>query len=195
MKYKLLVPFIAIIVTTGGLLGTFIIGGPTQANKFSESSRMLGHIELVAKDSDGNIKAYRQVDNIVVNVGKSCAIIHIFGIPTGSNGTGTACGGQFVNTFNLVAIGTGTTAAQATDTSLIAQVGSRANNGTMTLINSTSNAPYVILQDTFRPNTTISEAGIFDSATGGHMFARQQFTPISLGATDTLTVTWRVTLD
>jgi len=195
MKYKPLLSFIAIIAMAGGLLVTFNVGSSPQTNKFSESSGMLGHIELVAKDSDGNIKAYRQTDNIIVNVGKSCAAIHIFGVPTGSNGTGTACGGQLVNPFNLMAIGTSTTAAQATDTALVAQVGSRVNNGTMTLINSTANAPYVILQDTFRPNAAIAEAGIFDSATGGHMFARQQFTPISLGATDTLTVTWRISLN
>ncbi len=197
MKSKLLVPFgIAIFAVAGLLLNSGGFTTVSQANKLTESPFMLGHIELIAKDNNGNIKAYRQTDNLVVNTGKSCAAVHIFGVP--ANGTATACGGQTAAAFNAIGIGTATAAVAAGDTALGAQSGSRATNGTFTLINATANAPYYSLQTTFRPGaSTIAESGIFDqvaTGAGSHMFAHQTFTGIALGATDTLTVTWRVTL-
>ncbi len=200
-KSKLLIPFgIAIFAVAGLLLNSGGFTTVTQANKLTESPFMLGHIELIAKDNNGNIKAYRQTDNLVVNTGKSCAAVHIFGVPTNSTQS-TACGGQTAAAFNAIGIGTATAVA-AGDTALGAQVGSRAqNNGTSSasLINATTpSTPYYSLQDQFRPGvSTIAESGIFDqvaTGTGSHMFAHQTFTGITLGATDTLTVTWRVTL-
>ncbi len=37
-----------------------------------ESGTMMGHVEYVLRDSDGNIKSYVQGDNIVVNKGDDC---------------------------------------------------------------------------------------------------------------------------
>ncbi len=199
MTTKLLVPFIvAIVAISGILLNTGSIGVSPQANTLSESPLFLGHIELVAKDASGNIKAYRQTDNLVVNQGKMCAAINIFGVPNNST-QNTACGGVTTNHFTYVAVGTSTASPTATDTSLGAQVGSRATgtNGTTnnySFINSTASSPTYSIQQQFRPNANIAEAGIFDAATGGHMFAHQQFTAITLGSTDTLTVTWRISL-
>lgn len=198
MVKKLLVPFIAVIVAISGiLLSTGSVGVSPQANTLSEGPSFLGHVELVAKDANGNIKAYRQTDNLVVNQGKMCAAVNIFGVP--NNGTqNTACGGVTTNHFTFVAVGTSTLGPAATDTTLGAQVGSRATTGNVTsgysFINSTASTPTYSIQSTFRPNAAIGEAGLFDSATGGHMFAHQTFTAISLGSTDTLTVTWRVSL-
>ena len=198
MKYKQLVPFgIAIFAVAGLLLNSGSFTSASQANKFSESPFLLGHLELVAKDKDGNIKAYRQTDNIVVNKGKNCAAVHIFGVP--ANSTGSACGGQSTAAFNYIGIGTNGAAETATDNALGTPLGSRTNNGTFTLVNATNggsdSSPYYILQSQFHPGVqTITESGIFDASSNGHMFAHKTFTGIGMGATDTLTLTWRVTL-
>lgn len=193
-NYKMLIPFgIAILAVGGILLSTSGIAAVSPANKLSDKSMFLGHVELVAKDKDGNIKAYRQTDNIVTYTGKNCAAVRIFGAP--SNGTqGTACGGGGL-TMNYLAVGTDGTAEAATQTALGLQSGSRIQDTTKGLINGSSVNPYVTLQQTFTPGAvTVQEAGVFDASANGHMFARKQFTGIPLGATDTLTVTWRITL-
>ena len=42
--------------------------------------------------------------------------------------------------------------------------------------------------------TIIAEAGLFDAASAGNMFARQVFGAISKDTGDTLTITWQVTI-
>lgn len=202
MTTKLLVPFIvAVVAISGILLSTGSMGAAPQASSLSASPMFLGHLEAVAKDVNGNIKAYRQTDNLVVNTGKTCAGVLIFGIPTNSTQS-TACAGA--TAFKQIAVGTATAAVAAGDTTLGIQIGSRATNGTYSLLNGTAGAlgasaanPVYSIQTTFRPNANIAEAGIFDTASGNpsHMFAHQTFTAISLASTDTLTVTWRVSLN
>ncbi|HEV2192726.1 MAG TPA: hypothetical protein VGR54_03800 [Nitrosopumilaceae archaeon] len=197
-KSKLLIPFgIAIFAVAGLLLNSGGFAPVSQANTLSASPSMLGHVELIAKDSNGNIKAYRQTDNVVVQNGKMCTLVNTFGVPT--NGTqNTACGGVTTNKFTQVAIGTGTAGELLADNALTTPTGGRATNGTYSFINSTLASPYYSIQTTFHPGlsgtTTIAEAGIFDAASGGHMFAHKTFTGIGLQSTDTLTVTWRVSL-
>lgn len=203
MTTKLLVPFIvAVVAISGILLSTGSIGASPQASSLSASPMFLGHLEVVAKDVNGNIKAYRQTDNLVVNTGKSCAAVLIFGVPTNSTQS-TACAGVLSSQFRQIAVGTATASPAAGDTALGIQIGSRATNGTYSLENGTAGAvgasaanPVYAIQTTFRPNANIAEAGIFDTASGNpsHMFAHQSFTAISLASTDTLTVTWRISL-
>lgn len=40
----------------------------------------------------------------------------------------------------------------------------------------------------------ITEAGIFDAATGGDMLARTKFAVVNKGVTDSLTITWTITI-
>ncbi len=196
IKHKLLVPFgIAIFAVAGLLLNSGGFAPASQANKLSAGPLLLGHLELIAKDKDGNIKAYRQTDNIVNVNGKLCSLINAFGLPAGNGTQNTACGGVTTNQFRYVAIGTSTTGETATDSGVNAIVGSRTNNGTFNINNATATSPYYIITTTFHPTAnTIAEASIHDAASGGHVFAHKTFTGIVLGASDTLTVTWRVTL-
>jgi len=39
---------------------------------------MLGHLELVASDADGNIKSYQQTDNAIVEQGVDCIVQLLF---------------------------------------------------------------------------------------------------------------------
>jgi hypothetical protein len=163
-----------------------------------DQSTFMGHLVLVQKDTDGNIKAYRQSDNIVTTVGKSCAIMEIFGQST-SNTTGsqqTMCGGGGANSglFNYVGIGTDATGEVVGNTALAAATGSRQQDTGVGLVN--SSGVYAIIEPSaFTGLTaTIREAGLFDALTGNHMFARKTFADIGLTSSDSLTVTWRVSV-
>ena len=51
----------------GFLLGSFgIVSFNTDNSLQTESVMAIGHLELVLKDADGNIKQYQQTDNVVV---------------------------------------------------------------------------------------------------------------------------------
>ena len=95
----------------------------------------------------------------------------------------------------------GSTPADAAQTALVAELPAgasyeRVQDGTAQY--TTSGGNKVILSVTFLPNQatgTLRESGIFDSASGGNMLARQTFVQeIQKAATDTLTVTWTITL-
>lgn len=165
-----------------------------------EQTGFMGNVVLVAKDTDGNIKAYRQTDNIITNVGKSCAAMKIFGQTT-TNTTGsqqTMCGGGGANSglFNYVGIGTSGTAEAAGDTSITGSI-ARAQDTGVGLVNGTGPTYAIIQPGAFTGlSATIQEAGLFDAGgtSGNHMFARKTFTSIVLTPSDSLTVTWRISL-
>lgn len=196
----------AIVATAGTLTSFNVFSTPsssldTQSSDNSGGMKMLGHLEIVAKDPNGNIKAYRQTDNLVTAVGKSCVGVRIFGA-NNTNATTSTCGG-YRNTgkFSIVAIGTGTAAESVASTGLTANF-ENGGNGTTGLMNSTTGTPaiYSVIQRQFTANASasIAESGLFDAggngfAASGHMFARKTFTAISLNNLDTLTVTWRIT--
>ena len=46
---------------------------------------MMGHAEVVLKDTDGTIKAYQQTDNVVVTHGQDCSADALFGVITAAD--------------------------------------------------------------------------------------------------------------
>ena len=87
---------------------------------------MTGHLEIEARNADGELFAYRQTDNEVVDDGEQCILKMLFastgGITTNdagtnfgrggytSSGTG-ACTGILTGTWHVIGIGTTATAA------------------------------------------------------------------------------------
>jgi len=185
------------------LFATGALGFATQDSEpiTYEQTGFVGNAILVQKDPDGNIKAYRQTDNIITNVGKSCAAMELFGQAT-TNTTGnqhTMCGGGGANSglFNWVGIGTGSGAEAVGNTSITTTI-SRLQDTGVGLVNGTNT--YAIIQPAAFGNTIdadIQEVGLFDSAgtaSEGHMFARKVITLINMDSGDSLTVTWRISL-
>lgn len=169
----------------------------TQTNSGAqESPVILGHITAVVKDQYGDIKAYRQTDNMVVSNGLNATTNLLFG--SGLQTT-TATPGI----FKYVGVGTGTTVAAYTQTDLTTQRGSHVL-GTVTAINAglgTGMGAKIVgnwaagkLANASSTTTTINEAGLFDGFNSTNMYARQIIVPgISLGTADTLAVTWQIT--
>jgi len=158
----------------------------------SDDVKVLGHVEVVARNADGEIKAYRQTDNLIVTNGFECAAQDLFGA------TQSGCGS--IGIFDKIGVGTATAAAILGDT----DIGVLASNKRIDADGvADSGQTGAVIDATWLANTlkngtgttAIVESGLFDSITNssGNMFARQTFTAINVGASDTLTVTWTVT--
>ncbi len=120
-----IVLFAGIFAVTVGTLG---IGGisatplmVSAAPQSQEGMGMLGHVEYKVLDESGNVKAYMQNDNVVVEAGKDCAAKALFN----SAATVGQCTAAVTN-FQYIGIGNGTsgtvnvsnqTLADATDDS------------------------------------------------------------------------------
>ena len=90
-----------------------------------------------------------------------------------------------------MAVGTGTNAAAAGDTTL--QTENDRNALTSTTV--TNNAvAYVATWAAGDATAAITEAGIFDAASGGDMLARTVFSVVNKGAADSMTITWTITV-
>jgi hypothetical protein len=97
-----------------------------------------------------------------------------------------------VNTvMTHMALGTGTTAAAAGDTTLVTELDRNVLTST-TVVNNT--IAYACTWAAGDGTGAITEAGIFDASTGGDMLARTVFSVVNKGAADSITITWTITI-
>jgi len=137
-----------------------------------------GKVLLVHTTKDGEVYKY-ETPNTIVNVGKAQVAGLINGVVT--------------NYFEYLAIGTGTTAADPSDTGLEAEVESRGAATTSRVTTSVTNdTAQLVYTWNFTSSYAITESGIFDSSTGGTLLARQVFDAINVGSGDSLQVTWKL---
>ena len=82
---------LAVITGLFGLSVTGVIGSVDNSSTTTESAFMLGHVEYMVKGADGNVKAYKQSDNLIVSNGEDCAAKALFnkGGPGETAGAGT----------------------------------------------------------------------------------------------------------
>jgi len=185
--------FLGIVAISSG--GAFAVMQNTQTPTVQpESSSVLGHIQFVLTGADGNVKAYRQTDNLVVTEGRNTITDLAFPIAAGgANGNSTD------NKFSYIGIGTGSTPAAAGnigEETLISTC-KRGQDATVT----SPGTGQAQVDVTFSGATcagTITESVLSNSGTGaaanaGEILARQIFTGIAVGASDSLTVTWTIT--
>jgi hypothetical protein len=143
-----------------------------------ENLKASGKLKIVLRGPDGKIKKEEHVNNLIVTVGKNWIASRM-------------------NDANLVmshmAVGTGTTAAGATDTALETQLNSRV---ALTSTNVTGNeVEYIATFGTGGFVGAIAEAGIFNASTDGDMLARTVFPVVNKGTDDALTITWVVAIN
>jgi hypothetical protein len=92
-----------------------------------------------------------------------------------------------------MAIGTGTTAAAAGDTALGTELDRNAlttSGGTVT----SNTIQYACTWAAGDGTGAVTEAGIFDASTSGDMLARTVFSVVNKGASDSMTITWTITV-
>ena len=186
----------AIVVAFALVLGT--VAGSTSLTPISVASQdpmqMTGHVILTLTDADGDIKAYRQTDNIIVHNGMDCSADLLFGdITTG------LCSGESVWTF--IAIGSDNTALDVTDPGLGTEitVSTPARGGTVDAevpATGSTGAKKTIKQAfVITASDTVEEVGLFDIVTsnGGNMLSRLLISPaIPVLSGDTVTIKYVV---
>ena len=210
----IIVGLVAALAVTSGGLGLSLTGVFDEKSVISTSNTanglMMGHLTIEAHDEMGELIAYRQTDNEVVDDGEQC-ILRLLFQEDGANGQGSAagtgaCTGAMNGAWDTIAIGTGTTAAADTQVLLVNETSSsnglqRADATTKTWTNGTgSTTTKLVLSKTFTNDSprahTIAESGLFNSTTNdaNGMLARQTFTGVALSNGDSITITWTFTV-
>lgn len=147
----------------------------------NENLKLSGQLNIVLKDKAGNVKEQREVKNLVVNTGLAYIA---------SRMTGTA-----KSVMSHMALGSGTTAAAATQTDLVSILGSREALDSTTITGTNNEkVEYVSSFEAGDATGAVTEAGIFNAATGGDMLCRTKFDVVNKAADDTMSVTWTITL-
>jgi len=143
---------------------------------FDDSISCLGNVKIKVLDQDGKVKEERDLKNLVVSTGLNYICSRM------KDATATA--------MSHMAIGTGTTAAAAGDTALGSQLDIQSLTSTTV---STNTIQYVASFGTGLTGA-VTESGIFNAASSGTMLCRVVFSAVNLSSTDTLQVTWTLTL-
>lgn len=203
------------LAITGGLFGANVSGLMDQKSIQSPQSGayMTGHVETVLTDSNGIVKEYRQSDNLITNTGENCVLRLLFQDDGAASGQGvgnvgtTVCVGGINAPWHFIALGTGSTTVNGTDTTLATETSAlglgRGIATTKTWANSTAStstgSAQIQMERTFTNNSggqvTVTESGLFNETSNSNtdsMFARQVFSGIAVNNGDSLTVRWTI---
>lgn len=148
----------------------------SQLNEFLKAT---GIVTATVFDSTGKEKYSQTFSNLVVTAGLNFITARL---------TSTATPTEMTH----MGLGTSTDGTVAGDTSLKTPLGSRVavTGGKGVVTNNT-----LTFGGTFTGlDGNVSEAGVFNASTSGTMLCRTVFTPIPLTSTDTLTISWTVTI-
>jgi hypothetical protein len=147
----------------------------------NENLKLSGQLNILLKDKAGNVKEQREVKNLVVNAGLAYIASRMVGTSKG--------------VMSHMSLGSSTTAAAAGQTDVVSVLGSREALDSTTI--SGTNNEKVIYASSFEAGDgtgAVTEAGIFNAASGGDMLCRTVFSVVNKAADDTLSVTWTITM-
>ena len=144
----------------------------------NDDLKLRGDVAIVLKDKNGNVKESREIKNLVVTAGLTF-------ICSRMAGTSPAV-------MSHMALGSSTNAAAAGQTDLVSILGSReALDSTSASANTIA---YVSSFEAGEGTGAVTEAGIFNAASGSTMLCRTVFPVVNKQADDTMSVTWTITL-
>lgn len=144
----------------------------------NDDLKLRGDVAIVLKDKDGNVKDSREIHNLVVSSGLEFIC---------SRMAGTSAG-----VMSHMALGSGTTAAAASQTDLVSILGSREALDSTSA--SSNTITYVSSFEAGEATGAVTEAGIFNASSSGTMLCRTVFAVVNKQADDTMSVTWTITL-
>lgn len=136
-----------------------------------------GMLRVVVIGPDGQVKTDEIFKNLVVNVGKDFVASRMVAASA--------------TVMSHMAIGSGTAAPAAGDTTLDSEL------GRVTLASSSAAGAVVTYTASFPAGTgtgAVTEAGIFNAGVAGTMLCRTVFSVVNKGANDSMSVTWTVTV-
>jgi len=202
---------VAALAVLSGVMGMTMTGVFSDQELMTASTKnvavglMTGHLEIEAFHENGEVYDYRQFDNLVVDTGEQCILKMLFA-SYGQSGSGNGrggytstgvCTGALNSPWDVIAIGTGSTAVDQTDVKLGTESTGALARGVATektWSNVTSGIPQIVMKKTFTANgnAAVTESGLFNSTTvnGSGMLARNVFTAVNLTDGDSITITW-----
>lgn len=134
--------------------------------------KMTGRLSIAIND-----KVVQEVKNLVVTTGKGYVASRM------KDATATA--------MSHMGVGTGSTAAAAGDTALGSEVDRNALASTTV---SGADITYVATFAAGDGTGALTEAGLFNASSSGTMLCRTVFAVVNKGASDSMTITWTVTV-
>ncbi len=137
-----------------------------------------GNLHIVLRDENGRIKREINKRNLVVTTGKALIAERMLASP--SKGA-----------ITHMALGTGGTTPVFGDTVLETEID---RNALDTATRSGAALTYTASWAAGDGTGAITEAGLFNAASAGDLLARQTFSVINKGASDTLQITWQITI-
>lgn len=147
-------------------------------NEMQDNFKLKGTFMAVLKHADGSVETRRK-DNIILNAG-----FDFIANAIGATSRPAA--------MRYTAVGTGTTAAAATQTALVTELSRQAATYAHTA--STKVFTFTTTFNAGQATGAITEAGICNAATGGTFLDRVTFAVINKGADDTLTTNFQFTM-
>jgi len=143
----------------------------------TDSVKVKGNLIILVKDESGDLKDKREIDNLVVTLGKN----HIASRLTSNANV----------IMSHMAVGDSNTSAVVSQTGLGSEL-ARVTLDSTTLDNAT--ATYTATFGAGVGTGSLAEAGIFNAGSSGIMLCRTNFNAVNKAAGDTIVITWNVTI-
>lgn len=138
---------------------------------------VVGNVDIKQFNDIGILKDQRTIKNTVTAVGKDVITARLVG--------------NTLAIMSHMAAGNSNTAASVSQTGLGSELGRVALDSVSRVTNTIS---YIATFPAGTATGNISEAGIFNSSSGGNMLCRTSFTPLTKASGDTIVITWNVTI-
>jgi len=143
-----------------------------------ESIKLRGDLDVVVYGADGQIKEKRELRNLIV--------------ASGLNYICSRMKDATLDPISHMGLGSGTIVAEGGDTDLGALVGARELLDSTTV--SANTITYVASFEAGDATGALTEAGLFNADTAGTMLCRTVFPVVNKQASDTMSITWTITL-
>lgn len=143
---------------------------------FADTLKITGNLKI-ERFTDGVLQEERNIKNLVVQSGKVFIAERML---TATN-----------DVMSHMAVGTDTVAPVSTDLSLnaeLSRVALASSNSVDNVVTYIANYPVGVATG------PLTEAGIFNAATGGTMLARTTFAVVNKGDNDSISITWNITV-
>lgn len=155
-----------------------------QGRFHSDIFKPMGIFDVIVRDSKKQIKEVRIVKNLITSAGKA-------GLASRIGGSGAEAA------FTYLAVGTGATAANISDTALQAEItdsGLQRVNASVSRVTTSVTNDTSQLQNTFSVTGTkaVTECGILNAGASGTLLCRQVFSAVNVINGDSLQVTYKV---
>ena len=144
---------------------------------FTELVNVKGNLEVILLDENGIQKDYRNVENLVVAVGKQVIAARLLG--------------NTLAVMSHMAVGSDATAAATGQTALGAELGRVTFDSTARAANVNT---YIATFPAGTGTGALTEAAILNASSTGNMLCRTTFSVVNKASGDVVVITWNVTV-